>query len=356
MGLPQQPAGRASSVSDRTQSTLDNSPPRSIAAEGSGGGNSDPFQGEMLALFLSEASEWLDQIAAALQELEAGAAPPCAETLRRTIRWAATNLGGSAATIGLTEVEECAFALMFHLQAGDALPPRGATLSAAFVRLKTALDSQASPLPAPPPAASLPAGVPGGATPALDLQALSSALRELAASRAHSSHSIKETLESLAQQARNPQDRSAPAIDVGAIRRCLDEVAVLDERILDETGEQVPRIARGLSELKAGVNTPESLKRILQSVTSLRWTAEAAGAQSCMRLLDGLETFLVIAKRHHTSITADRFDAVNEQLGLALPTVEQWIAAARLHRAAVEQALHPAPPRPARPRKNITPI
>ncbi|HEX7768198.1 MAG TPA: hypothetical protein VF443_15910, partial [Nitrospira sp.] len=69
----------------------------------------DEFQKELVALFTQEAQEWLQQIHVALDELQQG--PPADRHLKlaHTIKAGLTNLGGSAATINLHEVEQASF-------------------------------------------------------------------------------------------------------------------------------------------------------------------------------------------------------------------------------------------------------
>ncbi len=72
-------------------------------------GTDDEFQKELIALFAQEAQEWLQQIHVALDELQQG--PPADRHLKlaHTIKAGLTNLGGSAATINLHEVEQASF-------------------------------------------------------------------------------------------------------------------------------------------------------------------------------------------------------------------------------------------------------
>src|SRR3990167_103767 len=69
----------------------------------------DEFQKELIALFAREAQEWLQQIHVALDELQQG--PPADRHLKlaHTIKAGLANLGGSAATISLHEVEQASF-------------------------------------------------------------------------------------------------------------------------------------------------------------------------------------------------------------------------------------------------------
>ena len=72
----------------------------------------DEFQKELITLFVQEAQEWLQQIHVALDELQQG--PPADRHLQlaQTMKAGLANLGGSAATINLHEVEQTSFAAL----------------------------------------------------------------------------------------------------------------------------------------------------------------------------------------------------------------------------------------------------
>ena len=69
----------------------------------------DDFQKELVDLFVQEAQEWLQNIHVALDELQQSPAPERHAKLIETISAGVTNLGGSAATIDLPDVEQASF-------------------------------------------------------------------------------------------------------------------------------------------------------------------------------------------------------------------------------------------------------
>jgi HD-GYP domain-containing protein (c-di-GMP phosphodiesterase class II) len=77
----------------------------------------DAFQKELIDLFVQEAQEWLQQIHVALDELQQGPAAERHIKLAHTIRAGLTNLGGSAATIGLDDVERASFSALPFVEA-----------------------------------------------------------------------------------------------------------------------------------------------------------------------------------------------------------------------------------------------
>ena len=70
----------------------------------------DDFQKELVDLFVQEAHEWLQNIHVALDELQQGPPPDRHQKLIEIISAGVSNLGGSAATINLPEVEQASFA------------------------------------------------------------------------------------------------------------------------------------------------------------------------------------------------------------------------------------------------------
>ena len=81
--------------------------------------NTDDFQKELLDLFIQEAHEGLQNIHVALDELQQGPAPDRHAKLIKTISVGVMNLGGSAATINLPDVEQASFAAIPFIEALD---------------------------------------------------------------------------------------------------------------------------------------------------------------------------------------------------------------------------------------------
>ncbi|MEP6934426.1 MAG: hypothetical protein ABI988_10855, partial [Nitrospirota bacterium] len=77
----------------------------------------DDFQKELVDLFVLEAHEWLQNIHVALDELQQSPVPERHVKLIRTIWVGVTNLGGSAATINLPDVEHASFEAIPYIEA-----------------------------------------------------------------------------------------------------------------------------------------------------------------------------------------------------------------------------------------------
>ena len=77
----------------------------------------DDFQKGLVELFVREAQERLQNIHVALDELQQGPAPERHAELIETISGGVTNLGGSAATINLPDVEHASFEAIPFIEA-----------------------------------------------------------------------------------------------------------------------------------------------------------------------------------------------------------------------------------------------
>ena len=77
----------------------------------------DDFQKELVDLFVQEAHEWLQNIHVALDELQQGPAPERHAKLIGIISAGVTNLGGSAATINLPDIEHASFEAIPFIEA-----------------------------------------------------------------------------------------------------------------------------------------------------------------------------------------------------------------------------------------------
>ena len=77
----------------------------------------DDFRKELVDLFVQEAHEWLQNIHVALDELQQNPAPERHAKLIGAILAGVTNLGGSAATINLPDIEQASFEAIPFIEA-----------------------------------------------------------------------------------------------------------------------------------------------------------------------------------------------------------------------------------------------
>jgi hypothetical protein len=145
-------------------------------------------------------------------------------------------------------------------------------------------------------------------------------------------------------------------MDAAAVQRCLCELAATDEQVLTAAQEGLPGIKKVFSSLTTGTIGSADVQAALRIVAHLRQAAHVSGAVALVRILQGLEKFLVVACGHHSSIPADHLAAVGKQVNQLLPMIQNWIALGQVNRAAVERVLRTLQPHPARPRKTMVPV
>ena len=331
-----------------------------------------PVRREILGLFVLEAREWLNQIQTALERLEA-----TSEQARRaqlaTILWqSVNNLARSAATIGLTTVENMATRLFPLLQAAarheravavhhvaslreglleisktvhDLRPeePTSAAGDEATGHEQTVVEESrpsklqepqvsiesisetSEPSPGPPPSRS--------ASSILD------ALRQLHMARGRSLEPVRDVLETVIQRAEREVAEGTAVVDARTIGRLLKELDDLDERFLGAMQARVPavigtlgRIARASEER---VLPPQSLEPIFEEIDVLVEASERVAAANISVFLQGLRTFLRMTAQHKPAVIRERLVALEERLATLIPLAQQWVDVGRVERAAI---------------------
>ncbi len=331
-----------------------------------------PVRREILGLFVLEAREWLNQIQTALERLDT-----TSEQARRaqlaTILWqSVNNLARSAATVGLTAVENMATRLFPLLQAAARHERAVAVHHVASLReglleisktvqeLRAVDESQATgdevvehPQTAVeesrPPKFQDPQGPieiashtvppshssphPGPSSSILD------ALRQLHVARGRSLEPVRDVLETVIQRAERELAEGAAVVDARTIGRLLQELDDLDERFLGHMQARVPsviatlgRIARASEER---VLPPQALEPIFDEIDVLFEASERVSAANISVFLQGLRTFLRVTAQHKPAAIRERLAAVEERLATLIPLAQQWVDVGRVERAAI---------------------
>jgi chemotaxis protein histidine kinase CheA len=299
----------------------------------------DAFQKELIELFVQEAHEWLQQIHVALDELQQGPAPDRHLKLAQTIKAGITNLGGSAATIGLNDVERASFASLPFVQA---VHDPAASISAndflvlckQLGHIHTAL-TRATGVTFEADQAAVPDSLPL-TVPADELL---TALENLGRSSA-TSRNLIHTVISQIQGLRN---NGVAQCDVNSMREFLGRLAEADETFLSTVQQQVPRVADGIAQLRAEtdlpVRAPERVQALQEQAASLWTSAQQVNAAHAMTFFMGLHSFLTVVSQQRVAITAQRYEAVESRLKTVMLAVQSWVDAGRAERAAVDGVL-----------------
>jgi chemotaxis protein histidine kinase CheA len=319
----------------------------------------DQFFEEVIGLFALEAQEWISQIQGALGELEGGAAPEGAAKLYEVILRGLTNLGGSAATVELTAIEEVALALMPLIQAMQA---NGATVEQ-FAAVHAGLEAitsvilqvgetggatavDLSPVVRHISNAASTASAPAGDTPdktvPVQERTVLDALLDLRDQAAPSGEPIRNTVDLVLQKVRDASGEPA-AIDAPRILSILQELSRQDEQFLADLAQRLPRIVEAFPVFKqresGSGEADERIEPIFQDIRSLQDAAHAVRATAVMLFFAGLETFFRIATSRKVPIMPERFDAVESRLGNIEPRAHEWVELGRQQRASIEHLL-----------------
>lgn len=327
-----------------------------------------PVRKEILGLFVLEAREWLHQIQTALERLD-----NTSEQARRaqlsTILWQSVgNLARSAATVGLTGLEEMATRLFPLLQAAARHERAVAAHHVASLREglleigKTVQELEPVSETVEPPvdreAQESSSDEPRRQTPSPEVEAASEpiqgtrpdpqrtvampildALRQLHVVRGRSREPVRDVLETVIHRAEGESAGGAKMVDARAIGRMLDELEQLDERFLAHMQARVPmvletlrRIARDSEERRL---PPQALEPIFDEIDILSGSAVQVSAENIHLFLQGLRTFLRVTAQHKPAAIRERLAALEERLATLIPLAQQWVDVGRVERAAI---------------------
>lgn len=327
-----------------------------------------PVRREILGLFVLEAREWLNQIQTALERLDT-----TSEQARRsqlaTILWQSVgNLARSAATVGLTGVEEMATRLFPLLQAAARHERAVAAHHVASLReglleisktvrelepvtekgeppadsagQEPADDAALNPAMSPvAPASSEHAETEPVATRQPAAPSILDALRQLHLARGRSREPVRDVLETVIDRAEAEAAGGAKPVDARAIGRMLEELDTLDERFLEHMQARVPKVIDTLRRItRAGEERPlrpQALEPIFEDIDDLSGSAEQVCAANINLFLQGLRTFLRVTAQHKPAAIRERLAAVEERLATLIPLAQQWVDVGRVERAAI---------------------
>ncbi len=324
---------------------------------------------EILGLFVLEAREWLNQIQTALERLDMTSEQPRRAKLATILWQSVSNLARSAATVGLTAVEDMATTLLPILQAAGKHERVVAAHHVASLRegllqitktvqeleqvesrqhegavavpsepeqmqrgeLLQPLSTEAD-VPTEPSQQEMAPGV-LPSTPILD------ALRQLHVARGRSLEPVRDVLETVIQRSERKMEGSAEVVDARTIGRILKDLDELDEQFLAHMQTHVPAVLATLSHIGRASEEralpPQALEPIFDHIDILSDAAERVSAANITLFLHGLRTFLRVTVQHKPSAVRERLAAVEERLVALVPLAQQWVDIGRVERAAI---------------------
>ena len=304
----------------------------------------DDFQKELLDLFIQEAHEGLQNIHVALDELQQGPAPDRHAKLIKTISVGVMNLGGSAATINLPNVEQASFAAIPFIEAlDDPLKVFSVqdflSLCKQLGQIHTALTRATG--------ISFEGDESRGAIEAVDaslspgefLQALQDLQKKQSSSIASGRNLIRSLIEQMEGQVQAGVDR----IDATVVQGYLAGVSEAEESFLKSIDERVPEIFKKMSALKVDEGEASSsmmaLEASLRDVARLRTEAQQVNAGSAMMFFTGLHSLLTVVAECRVLLGDTRVESVKARLYMMGGAIRQWVEHGRVQRAAIDQLL-----------------
>jgi hypothetical protein len=306
----------------------------------------DDFQKELINLFVQEAHEWLQNIHVALDELQQSPAPERHAKLIGTISAGVTNLGGSAATINLPDIEQASFEAIpfiealqdpqkrFSVQDFLSLCKQLGQIHAALIHATgMSFEKDGNGTADKAVCASL--------APGQFLQALH------ALQKKQKQPSIiapeRNLISSLIEQIEGQIQAGVERIDTIIIQGYLTRVSEAEESFLKAIDERIPELLKRMSNLK--MNGDESSSRIvaleafLQDVAQLRTAAQQVNAGSVLIFFTGLHSLLTVVAQHRMFLAATRVESVTARLHATGGAIRQWVEHGRTQRAAIDQLL-----------------
>ena len=305
------------------------------------GDTSDEFQKELVDLFVQEAHEWLQNIHVALDELQQGPPAERHHALIGTLTAGVTNLGGSAATINLPDVEQASFAALPFIEAikdptksfsvQDFLSLckqlgqiHTALTNATGVSFESVAETEAV-----------------EAAPVVSPAEFLDTLRTLQSTQASPVGPMERNLiKTLIDQMEGQVQAGVQQVGVDVIQGYLDRMAASEEAFVQVVDAQMPGLTAKLAALAADPAGPgEALEASLQDVAQLRAEAQQVNVTPAMTFFGGLQSLLSVVAQHRVRLAGTRVQAVIGRLAAIRELIHQWVEHGRAERTAIGQAL-----------------
>jgi hypothetical protein len=304
------------------------------------GETSDDFQNELVDLFVQEAQEWLQNIHVALDELQQGPAPDRHAALIEILSGGVTNLGGSAATINLPEVEQASYAAIpfidalkdpqksFSVQDFLSLCKQLGQIQGALTRA-TGVSFEAH------EEASA-----GAVQPTVSPANVLESLRKIRSGEQIGETTDRSVVGTMIEQLEAQVNAGVQQIPVEVIQGYLDRVSASEEAFVKCVDTSVSVLIDRLSVLaKSPSSAPGVLEASLQDVTQLRADAQQVNAIQAITFFSGLQSFLAVVVQHRVQVATQRIEAVSLRLETVKELIHRWVEQGRVERAAIGQVL-----------------
>ncbi len=306
----------------------------------------DGFQKELVELFVQEAHEWLQQIHVALDELQQAPESGRHRSLAQMIKVGITNLGGSAATVNLTDVERASFSALPFVEALQ--DPSARVASDDFLALckqlghihgaltrATGVTFEAA--PSQLPETDIPATIP--------TEKLLTLLHGLQMKSSSSGTIPRNLIRTITAQAESLIQRGTGQYQIASIQEFLDRSAEGDQGFLALVQQHEGHLTDVLQALIAvGTSTKGASPNLLMGVERVAqlWSAaQQVNASQAMTFFMGLHSFLTIVSQQRVAISAQSMEAVQSRLVQCVQAIEEWVESGRAERLAIHGVLIP---------------
>ena len=304
------------------------------------GDTSDEFQNELVDLFVQEAHEWLQNIHVALDEIQQGPPPERHAALINTLTAGVTNLGGSAATINLPNVELASFAALPFIEAIKD-PTKSfsvqdfLSLCKQLGQIHTALTKATG--------VSFDAEAEGEtveAVPGLSPAEFVETLRKLQSKQETTGPLERNLIKTMIDQMEGQVQAGVQHVGVDVIQGYLDRMSESEEAFVQVVEQQMPTLTAQLSSLADPASmSGDVLEASIREVTQLRAEAQQVSVTPAMTFFSGLHSLLSVLAQHRISLAAARVQAITDRLNVVRKLIHQWVERGRSERAAIGQAL-----------------
>ncbi len=296
----------------------------------------EDFQQELLELFAAEAAEWLSQANKSLVQLKLKPKPEETSQCLDTIQTCITNLGGSAATVELPEVEQLAYSLLPVLESlrslgGNLSPEQCQSLIDRVQKIASAIQQRGL-------AASIVESL-ADSPPSQSLYDKLCQLREDQSQTDPSSRHIVQKLIEVLQKI----PKSDWSQDEGHATKFLRELEGQDEEFLKNIEEQFDQVFQAMTALRQSPESFEAgtleLESALMTLDILQTNAIHVKATNLALFFNGLQAFFNVISEKGVALVSKRIAAVESRLGAVVPMAQQWVEMGRMEREMIGKVL-----------------
>lgn len=300
----------------------------------------DDFQKELVDLFVQEAHEWLQNIHVALDELQQGPPPDRHQKLIEIISAGVSNLGGSAATVNLPEVEQASFAAFPFI---DAIRDPKKTFSVQdFLSLCKQLGQIHTALTRTTGVSFEESGE-AAVESIRQTMPIPDFIRALQRLQQTQQLTGRNLVQGLIDQMESQLRAGVDQVDVHALHDFLARVSDAEEAFLCTVQQSLPALADkvralAIDETQQSQGT-EVLEASLRDVSQLHTDAQQVNAAPVMMFLTGLQSLLTVIIQRRVTVATKRLVAVEGRVRSMAGIIQQWVKLGQAERAAINQLL-----------------